>query len=155
MFRAKIEFRCRALISRRKRMVEPTISRIGYFDSPGFRGGVLNLQLHHRHAQNTRHTRAHDNVVLRIRQQAHVEQSPRNCGPYCTDWTRTRRKVKEGTRREERTGKGKRRKSMYVLYVLYPRLRGTRWCPEGRAGERPAELWTHSGFLQVVPAGIG
>ena len=64
-------------------------------------------------------------------------------------------RTKRNETKEDKTRGGKEgggRESAYVLYV------GSREDREGKSrgpAVRPAELWTHSGFLQVVPAGIG
>lgn len=65
----------------------------------------------------------------------------------------TRWKVKEEAGREERAEKREGRKPVYgFICICDCEERGGAW---RAAGERPAELWTHSRFLQVVPAGIG
>lgn len=58
------------------------------------------------------------------------------------------KKRKDKNEMRDKKGKGA------SAYVLYDRERIEEVDSGGRV-ERPAELWTHSGFLQVVPAGTG
>lgn len=107
------------------------------------------------------HARAHDNVVLYESPTADARSRTESTQLWAILYRLDAytRKAKEATRARRMNGeREKRRKPMYAFY-MYSRLRETRWSGEpsapGRTGERPAELWTHSGFLQVVPAGIG
>lgn len=59
------------------------------------------------------------------------------------------KKRKDKNEMRDKKGKGA------SAYVLYDRERIEEEVDSGGRMERPAELWTHSGFLQVVPAGTG
>lgn len=97
------------------------------------------------------HTQARDNVVLRIRQQA--ERTAAIAGRIVHIGAHTSESERKNWARKKR---GRERKPtkvrVYRLMCIRDRAQETRRYPEA-AGERPAELWTHSGFLRVVPAG--
>lgn len=142
--------KCRELILHRQRTAQPKCILASVTSRRSRRRSEFTVAPPAR-TQGYSHTQARDNVVLRIGQQAHVENGPRQLRILYI-LVRVHVHTPESERKK---GEESARVCIYGLlyvYVRRDRARGTRRRPEARRSERPAELWTHSGFLRVVPA---